>query len=82
MAWLVKFVKDGASASDCGPYDTVFAAIEAGNLLLQHGDADDVTIANREHVGTYYQFGTTRTSSEVRHIAQLLEAELASADLA
>ncbi len=82
MAWLVKLMKHGKSVPDCGPFDTAYVAVEAGNLLLQQGDADDVTISNREHVGIYYQFGSTRTSSEALHIGRLLEAELVAGDRA
>ncbi len=80
MAWLVKLMKDGAPVSGSGPFDTAHAAVQAGNSALRHGDADDVTVANGEHEGIYYQFGTVRTSSEEQRIARMLEAESVTAD--
>ncbi len=82
MVWLVKLSKDGASIASEVTFDTAHDAVEAANSAIRSGDADDVTVANGEHEGIYYQFGTLRTSSEEQRIARMLEAESVTANRA
>ncbi|HEX2873050.1 MAG TPA: hypothetical protein VHP33_17430 [Polyangiaceae bacterium] len=79
MPWVVKLTKDGNRVSVEELFDAVDAAVQAGNAAIRAGDADEVTIASREHQAIYYEFSSVRTASEERRISQMLSSELAAA---
>lgn len=81
MAWLVTLTKDGNRVSVEELFDAVDAAVQAGNAAIRNGEADEVTIASREHQTIYYQFSSVRIASERRRISQMLESELVAANM-
>jgi hypothetical protein len=79
MAWLVRLTKDGNRLPVEEFFDAVDSAVQAGNSAIRDGDADEVTIASREHQAIYYEFSSVRSASEERRISQMLGSELAAA---